>query len=66
MRTRSTSTIYANGAFHIERIGQADWISLTCGETVDGKGAITAECEFNEGFKRKAGFSALLRRRHAP
>ena len=48
--------IYANGAFHIERIGQADWISLTCGETVDGKGAITAECEFNEGFKRKAGF----------
>lgn len=48
--------IYANSAFHIERINQADWISLTCGETEDGKGAITAECEFNEGFKRKAGF----------
>ena len=29
--------IYANSAFHIERINQADWISLTCGETEDGK-----------------------------
>jgi len=48
--------IYANGSYHIERINQADWLSLTCGETEGGKAKITAECEFNEDFKRKAGF----------
>ena len=48
--------IYTNGAYHIERINEADWLSLSCGETVDGKAKITAECEFNEDFKRKAGF----------
>lgn len=55
MRTRSTSTIYTNGAYHIERINESDWLSLACGETTDGKATITAECEFNEDFKRKAG-----------
>ena len=48
--------IYTNGAYHIERINEADWLSLSCGETVDGKAKITAECTFNEDFKRKAGF----------
>ena len=48
--------IYTNGAYHIERINEADWLSLTCGETVDGKAKIKAECTFNEDFKRKAGF----------
>lgn len=48
--------IYTNGAYHIERINEANWLNLTCGETTDGKAKITAECEFNEDFKRKAGF----------
>lgn len=48
--------IYTNGAYHIERINEADWLSLTCGETEDGKAKIKAECTFNEDFKRKAGF----------
>mgnify|MGYP001512359644 len=47
--------IYTNGAYHIERINESDWLSLACGETTDGKATITAECEFNEDFKRKAG-----------
>ena len=38
-----------------ERINESDWLSLACGETTDGKATITAECEFNEDFKRKAG-----------
>ena len=48
--------IYTNSSYHIERINQADWLSLTCGATENGKAKITAECEFNEDFKRKAGF----------
>ena len=47
--------IYTNGAYHIERINESDWLSLACGETTDGKATITTECEFNEDFKRKAG-----------
>ena len=47
--------IYTNGAYHIERINESDWLSLACGETTDGKATITAECAFNEDFKRKAG-----------
>ena len=47
--------IYTNGAYHIERINESDWLNLACGETTDGKATITAECEFNEDFKRKAG-----------
>ena len=37
--------IYANSAFHIERINQADWISLTCGAVPlqPGPGAIRFE-----------------------
>ena len=47
--------IYTNGAYHIGRINESDWLNLACGETTDGKATITAECEFNEDFKRKAG-----------
>ena len=45
--------IYTNGAYHIERINESDWLSLACGETTDGKATITAECEFNEDFSRR-------------
>ena len=48
--------IYTNGPYHIEYMAEADWLSLSCGDAVDGKAKITASCEFNEDFKRQAGF----------
>ena len=48
--------IYTNGPYHIEYIEEADWLSLACSDAVDGKAKITATCEFNEDFKRRAGF----------
>ena len=47
--------IYTNGAYHIERTNQSDWLTLTCGATKDGAATIKAECGFNDDFKRKAG-----------
>ena len=47
--------IYTNGAYHIERTNEADWLNLTCGDTQDGTATIKAECDFNGDFKRKAG-----------
>lgn len=47
--------IYANGAYHVDRINESDWLKLELGSIEDGKSKITADVEFNEGFKRMAG-----------
>lgn len=47
--------IYTNGSYHLERTNESDWLSLTCGATLDGTATIKAECDFNGDFKRKAG-----------
>lgn len=47
--------IYTNGPYHIERTNEAGWLTLEYGEGTEGKATITASCEFNESFKRRAG-----------
>lgn len=47
--------VYTNGSYHIERMNESEWLTLSPGDAVDGKAKITATCDFNENFKRKAG-----------
>lgn len=47
--------VYSNGAYHVEQVAEGqDWVCLDRWEG-NGDGVITAECSFNEEFKRMAG-----------
>lgn len=49
--------VYSNGEFHIEDVNEGqDWISLNK-RSGNGDDTITAECTFNEEFKRMAVFA---------
>ncbi len=46
--------VFSNGAYHIERTEDTDWLELDSWEG-NGDGTVTASCSFNEEFKRMTG-----------